>query len=134
MEETAPCTPRMPTITRCWRAGCTLKMINGFDHPGLCNVVLNQDHSSRRAPPKPATFSLLNALPSDCLAHVVRFLRPAETCALEQLSHGCRNTVKSQEQLMWLHQLEAMLPDGDPVGMTIDAMPGCCCRTIFRCL
>ena len=35
---------------------------------------------------------------------------------------------------MWLHQLEAMLPDGDPVGMTIDAMPGCCCRTIFRCL
>lgn len=99
----------LPVNTPCWRPGCTLRMINGFDHPGLCNVVC---HSPRRCRSRrrAASFSLLDELPTDLLILIFSSALEARSLLdIERCSRRCRDTARCGATLVWRGQLERLL-------------------------
>ena len=75
-------------ITCCWREGCTLKMQNGRDHAGVCNVVVSLP---RRRPnargPAEGVCLVDERLPDDMLVLVGSHLSAPSLLAAEQCSH-----------------------------------------------
>jgi hypothetical protein len=111
--------------TKCWREGCTLRMANGYDHPGTCNVVV----AAKRGVKARSTFAL-DALPSDVLMHLIGALPAHALLALECCSSRWRSTLRSSEAILWSKQLHALLDDNvrGLEGLVLDR------RAVYRAL
>lgn len=95
----APSSPRERAIggrgiTCCWREGCTLKMKNGRDHAGACNVVISLPR--RRANGRAERVCLIDErLPDDMLVLVGSHLSAPSLLAAEQCSHRFLTTLRA---------------------------------------
>lgn len=113
--------------TRCWRAGCTLLMRNGYDHKGTCNMVVD---SPRRKAPVRSSVALLDYLDADVLSHLCGMhLQPSQLLVLEQCCGRLQDLLRGETgRLAWHEQL----------GRVLELEPGwedggsACCRSLYR--
>ena len=92
-------------ITKCWRKGCTKFMINGYDHPGLCTVVVAQTRRLERQ----RSFALLDVLPSDLLLHLACVMPAPSVLMLEQTSRRMLDALRESQTPIWYSLLRRLL-------------------------
>jgi len=117
--------------TRCWHAGCTLWMRNGYDHPGMCNVIVEH---SRKKPRPPSTFAILDALPPDLLAIIASAASVRDLLHCEQTSRAlCTNLRESESAALIWHAHLCNLLDSNPEGLEV-CVPQLDYRALYRAL
>ena len=91
--------------TKCWRSGCTKFMQNGYDHPGLCTVVME---STRRSEPEKSDFALIDSLPADLLSYLATSLPAQYVLLLEMCSKRLVGLLR-EDASIWRAMLQKLL-------------------------
>eukprot|EP00964_Phaeocystis_antarctica_P051352 scaffold29954_cov80-Phaeocystis_antarctica.AAC.4 len=97
--------------TCCWREGCTLKMKNGRDHAGVCNVVIALPRRRARVCLAERVCLVDERLPDDMLVLVGSHLSAPSLLAAEQCSHRFLDALRAAK--VWT-ETEPRIPARTP--------------------